>query len=188
MTGTSTFGLTTGSRSLRSFPEAFSLGPTMNPWSAPFSKKATSEASWRSWAYSTRPAKPSSVRSPDRPFEDVDVEPSGPPVVGQKRIRGPGEPGRGLGAAVNGAGVRPHPRAYPAEPVEGPVVEIPPAGRADVEQQVAALADRLDEHADELADGFPGRFVPVIAPGAGEGLAGLPGRRAGRRRGGPPGA
>ena len=62
--------------------------------------------------------------------------------------------------------VRPRQMAssIPGQTVQGTGVEFAPAGRTDVQQQIAALTDGIDEHLHQLIDALPGRLVTVIAP------------------------
>ena len=112
-----------------------------------------------------------------RPCEQVDVQALLVRVVRKLAVGRLRELGRRLGAAVDRPAVHAHPLAHSLQAVEGTAIELAAPGRADVEQQVAALADRVGEHAHQLADAFPGCFVAVISPGAGEGLTRLPHHR-----------
>ncbi len=67
-----------------------------------------------------------------------------------------------------------HPCADARQPIHGPLVELAPGRRPDVQEQIAPFADRVNQHLHQLLHALPGRFVAVVAPGAGEGLAGFP--------------
>ncbi len=67
-----------------------------------------------------------------------------------------------------------HPLAHARQAIQRAFVELATAGRADVQQQIAALARRVDEHQQKLIDALPGVLVAEVAPGAGESLAGFP--------------
>ena len=114
------------------------------------------------------------VQVAERPREQVHVQPFPVRMEGEPAVGRLGEPGRRSGAAVYRSAVQTHPLADPPQAVERAAIELAAPGRADVEQQVAALADRVHQHAHQLADALPGCFVAVISPGAGEGLARLP--------------
>ena len=107
----------------------------------------------------------------------MDVQPARVRIVGEPAVLWDRELRRRLRAAVDRATVTAHPVAHAAQAVQGATVQLAPPGRADVEQQVAALADGVRQHADQLAHALPGGFVTMVAPGAGEGLARLPGDR-----------
>ena len=79
------------------------------------------------------------------------------------------------GTAINGTAVVLHPVGIYLKRFFGAVIQVTSGGRTHVHQQVAAAGNGVDQHADEHFRGFPGLLVPVIAPGAGEGLAGFPG-------------
>ena len=81
----------------------------------------------------------------------------------------------GHGAAINGTAVVLHPVSIHLKRFFGAVIQITSAGGTYIHQQVAAAGDGVDQHADEHFRGFPGLLVPIVAPGAGKGLTGLPG-------------
>ena len=81
----------------------------------------------------------------------------------------------GHGAAINGTAVVLHPVGIDLQRLLCAVIQIAAGGRTDVHNQVATVGDGVDQHPDEHLRGFPGELVAVVAPGAGKGLAGLPG-------------
>ena len=68
-----------------------------------------------------------------------------------------------------------HPALVNRQRILGPVVKLAPGGGPHVHQQIPAAGHRVHQHADQHFGGLPGGFIPVIAPGAREGLAGFPG-------------
>ena len=50
-----------------------------------------------------------------------------------------------------------------------------PGRWAHVHQEISPQGNRLHQHPNEHFRGLPGHLVPVVPPGAGKGLAGLPG-------------
>ena len=109
-------------------------------------------------------------------FEEVDVEAFAVFALGEfAAVRAEGEEvGFCHGAAVDGAAVVFHPAGVGGEGGFGAVVEVAAGGGAYVHEEVAADGDGVDEHLDEHFGALPGCFVAVVAPGAGEGLAGFP--------------
>ena len=113
------------------------------------------------------------LQEPEGIFHQMDVQAGTVLALGeQAAVRGD-ECRFGHGAAVDGAAVQPHPVGIDPQGRLGALVEVAPGGGADVHQQIAAEGHGADEQQQGLG-GFPGGFVPMIAPGAGEGLAGLP--------------
>ena len=103
-----------------------------------------SEASWRNCAYFTLSPYPSS-RSPIGQASTCTIEPLRLRVVGQPACsRALNSCGR-LRAAVDRTAVAASSTRPCRQPLQRALVEVPAGGRADVEQQVAALADRVDQ-------------------------------------------
>jgi len=119
-------------------------------------------------------AQPVQMQVPDGPSIHVHVEAAGHRVPGQAAVLGRRELCRRLRAAVDRAVVAPHPFPDALQSVEGALVKLTPRRRPDIQEQVPSLADRVGEHAHELVRALPGRLVPVVPPGTGKGLAGLP--------------
>ena len=85
-------------------------------------------------------------------------------VVSQAAVLGDLEFRRSLGAAVNRAPLLSHPLAHALQAVEGALVELAAGGWANVEQQVAAFTDCINQHLDQLLDAFPTGFIAMIPP------------------------
>ncbi|OPZ86709.1 MAG: hypothetical protein BWY76_00820 [bacterium ADurb.Bin429] len=98
-------------------------------------------------------------------------------VVGKAAVPRRFEFRRRLGAAIDRAAMALHPLAQSGEAVKRAGIELAASGRADVQQQVAALADGVNEHLHKLIYALPRRLIAMVAPGAGEGLAGFPHHR-----------
>ena len=112
----------------------------------------------------------------ERIGEQVNVQALAVLALREAAVRGhTGEVFRlGHGTAIDGAGIVFHPVSVHLERGLGAGVEIAARGGAHVHQQVSAQSHGVHQHADEHFRRFPGGFIAVIAPGAGERLAGFP--------------
>ncbi len=94
----------------------------------------------------------------------MNVQPAGLRVVGEAAVARRGELGRRLGAAADRACVVVHPTTHAGEPFTRTGVELAARGRPDIEQQVAALAHRIDQHGQYLVEALPRGLIAEIAP------------------------
>ena len=118
-------------------------------------------------------AKALQMHMAEGPVEEVQVEPVA--VLGVAAVSRRRELARS--AAVDRARVQAHPLADAAQRCQRSRLQLAAGVGADVEQQIAVLGDRVDEHLHQHVDRFPVQVVAIIAPTAVEGLAGFPEHR-----------
>ncbi len=78
------------------------------------------------------------------------------------------------GGAINRLAIFAHPRADGLHPLDAGGGDFAFRRRPEVEQEISALADAIDEGLDEFGGGFPILVIALVAPGLVHGHAGLP--------------
>ncbi len=70
-----------------------------------------------------------------------------------------------------------HPLTHALQTIKRPLIELTAPCRTYVQQEIAALAHSVDQHANELLHTLPTCLIAVVSPRPGECLTGLPNHR-----------